>query len=131
VTPEVRCPCGTGLPYDGCCARHLGGTPAPTAETLMRSRYTAYATGHREHLVRTWHSSTRPRRLELDPALTWTGLVVLATSGGGLFDPEGEVEFVASYLAGGARQRLRERSRFVREDGLWRYLDGSVASGHG
>ena len=51
--------------------------------------------------------------------------------GGGLLDVDGEVEFVASYLSDGVPGRLRERSRFAREDGEWRYLDGSVASGHG
>ena len=121
------CPCGTGLPYDACCAAALSGAPSPTAESLMRSRYTAFVRLDRDHLLRTWHSTTRPRELDLDPALRWTGLVVLQTVRGGLLDADGEVEFRASYVGG----ILQERSRFVREDGRWAYLDGSVASGHG
>ncbi|MGY1602071.1 YchJ family protein [Geodermatophilus sp. SYSU D00815] len=120
-----RCPCGTGLPYAGCCGRlHDGGATAATAEQLMRSRYSAFAVGDPAYLLATWHPSTRPRTLELDPAVRWTGLDVLATSGGSLLEAEGVVEFRASYVAGGTAGAQHERSRFVREDGRWCYLDG-------
>jgi SEC-C motif domain protein len=120
-----RCPCGTGLPYAGCCGRlHDGTAAAATAEQLMRSRYSAFAVGDAGYLLATWHPSTRPRDLALDDAVRWTGLEVLATSGGRLLDAEGTVEFRASYRAGNRSGAQHERSRFVREDGRWRYLDG-------
>src|ERR671926_88252 len=116
-----RCPCGTGLPYAECCGRlHDGTAAAATAEQLMRSRYSAFAVGDADHLLATWHPSTRPGRLRLDPAVRWTGLEVLATTGGALLDTEGTVEFRAHSDAGSRH----ERSRFVREDGRWFYLDG-------
>jgi SEC-C motif-containing protein len=120
-----RCPCGTGLPYAECCRRlHEGTADAATAEQLMRSRYSAFATGDAGYLLDTWHSTTRPRSLEVDPAVRWTGLEVLATSGGALLAVEGTVEFRAQYVAGGVRGDQHEDSRFVRENRRWRYLDG-------
>ena len=67
--PNDRCPCLSGSPYGECCAPFLAGAAdAPTAVQLMRSRYTAYVVGDRSYLLATWHPSTRPTRLELDPA---------------------------------------------------------------
>ena len=119
-----RCPCGTGLPYDDCCGPlHAGTTPAATAEQLMRSRYSAFAVGDAPYLLATWQPSTRPAALELDPGTRWLGLDVLATDGGGLLAAAGTVEFVAHRISGGQRGEQHEVSRFVREDGAWRYLD--------
>lgn len=122
------CPCGGPEPLEGCCGRYLGddGAAAPTAEALMRSRYTAFARGDAEHLRRTWHPDTRPAVLELDGALRWTGLEIVVRSGGGLFDTEGVVEFRAHHREGPRTGVLHERSRFVRESGRWFYLDGVV-----
>ncbi len=90
----------------------------------MRSRYTAFTQGTVEYLRATWHSSTRPAEITSHPAPTWLGLKILATEAGGPDATEGWVEFVARYRLGGRAFRLHERSRFVREDGVWRYVDG-------
>jgi SEC-C motif-containing protein len=88
----------------------------------MRSRYAAFAVGDAEYLRRTWHPSTRPERLRLDPQDRWTRLEVLGTTGGGLFEQTGTVEFRAHYARGGRTGVVEENSLFVREDGLWSYL---------
>jgi SEC-C motif-containing protein len=103
---------------------HDGTVPAATAEQLMRSRYSAFAVGDAAYLLATWHSTTRPRTLDLDPDVRWTGLDVLATTGGSLLSTDGTVEFRAHYLANGRTGAQHENSRFVREGGRWRYLDG-------
>jgi len=90
----------------------------------MRSRYTAFAVGDPAYLLATWHPSTRPPSLELDPGVRWTGLEVLATSGGSLLMAEGVVEFRAHYVDPRGPGSQHERSRFRREAGQWRYLDG-------
>ena len=90
----------------------------------MRSRYSAFAVGDVDHLRRTWHPTTRPADLDLDPTVRWTGLDVLATTDGGLLAAEGTVEFRAWYRHEGETGSQHETSRFVREDGAWRYLDG-------
>jgi SEC-C motif-containing protein len=120
-----RCPCGTGLPFAECCGPvHDGTAAAGTAERLMRSRYSAFVVGDVDHLRATWHPTTRPRVLDLDDRVRWTGLDVLATTGGALLAAEGTVEFRAHYVRDGATGAQHEVSRFVREDGRWYYLNG-------
>ena len=165
----VRCPCLSGETYAECCAPyHRGEADAPTAERLMRSRYSAFAVGDPAYLLATWHPRTRPDSgdFALDDGIRWYRLDILGRSGGGVLDTEGEVEFVAHYKprpapagaapagagagatgssagAGGAAPdaagsahpapalaparaaagQQHERSRFVREDGRWFYLD--------
>ncbi|GAA4574696.1 YchJ family metal-binding protein [Micromonospora coerulea] len=120
----LPCPCGSGLPYADCCRPvHRGEAAAATAEALMRSRFSAFAVGDADYLLRSWHSSTRPARLHLDPSLRWTRLEILGTDRGGLLDSEGTVEFRAHYREAGRPGTLAEHSRFVREDARWVYLD--------
>jgi SEC-C motif-containing protein len=90
----------------------------------MRSRYSAFALGDTAYLLTTWHPRTRPRALDLDRDVRWTGLDVLATTGGSLLDREGTVEFRAHYAGGGRIGAQHENSRFIRNGGRWRYLDG-------
>ena len=125
----TRCPCSSGLPHDACCGPVLAGTgPARTAEQLMRSRYSAYALGDVDHLLLTWHRSTRPARLVLDDDVRWVGLDVLAREHGGPFDDEGTVEFRAhsQHRFDDGRLVQHEVSRFVREGGRWSYVSGVV-----
>ncbi|WP_248580569.1 YchJ family protein [Nocardioides sp. InS609-2] len=124
------CPCGTGLAYDACCGRlHRGAAQAETAEELMRSRYAAYALRNEDHVFRTWHPRTRPDRIDLEPATTWTGLRILDTEAGGVDDESGVVEFAAAWTHAGKPGVLRERSRFERRAGRWVYVDGDVIRG--
>jgi len=81
-----------------------------------------------DHLHRTWHPSTRPAALDrADEPVRWLGLNVLRVEAGGAGDARGTVVFVARYKIGGRAYRLRESSRFVREDGRWFYLDADGA----
>lgn len=120
------CPCRSGDVFDSCCGPLLQGAPAPTAERLMRSRYTAFGRQDAQHLLRTWHPTTRPESLELEPSLEWRRLVIVDLVAGGPFDLDGEVEFEAFWRQGADRGSLHERSRFVREDRRWYYLDGDM-----
>ncbi len=136
VTPRDTdpCPCGrrqgaglraAPLSFAGCCGRWRQAL-APDAESLMRSRYTAFVCGDRDHLLATWHPSSRPASLDLDAGVRWLGLEVRDHRETG--PDRAEVEFVArSRPAGsGPAQRLHERSRFVREGGCWYYVDGDL-----
>jgi SEC-C motif-containing protein len=119
------CPCGRGASFQACCGRYLGtGVPAPDAESLMRSRYTAFVRGDAVHLLATWHASQRPATLELEDGVKWLGLEVKRHTP--IDDTHAEVEFVARSRVQGRGLRLHERSRFVREDGRWFYVDGDV-----
>jgi SEC-C motif-containing protein len=93
----------------------------------MRSRYTAYATGHGDHLFRTWHGRTRPDDATPDPRVRWVGLTVLDVVDGGAGDVEGVVEFRALWVRDDEgpvrRGEVHERSRFTRRGGRWVYVD--------
>ena len=120
------CPCGLGPAYIQCCGRFIAGAvAAPTAEALMRSRYTAYAREDAAYLLATWHSSTRPPVLDFEaPAPRWLGLDVRSHVQGDA--SHASVEFVARYRLAGRAHRLHERSRFVLDAGRWYYVDGAM-----
>jgi SEC-C motif-containing protein len=130
--PSAPCPCGRlgpskrPLSLEVCCGRfinHFVSTPAPDAESLMRSRYSAFVLERADYLLATWHASRRPASIEFDPGVKWRGLEVQQHHL--LDDTHAEVEFVARQKSPGSPAlRLHERSRFVREEGRWYYTDG-------
>ena len=125
IDDDARCPCGTGDTYGDCCGpAHRQSRPAPTAEALMRSRFSAFALGDADYLLASWHPSTRPDHLDLDPRVRWYRLDVTATHAGGPFDDRGTVAFVAHHRSPGGPGKQAETSRFVRERGRWYYVDG-------
>ena len=133
--PTSACPCGQKdarqklLPYAACCGRyveHFDTVPAPDAQSLMRSRYTAFVAERADYLQATWHATTRPAAVAVDAGTKWLGLEVRAHRT--TCDDRAEVEFVARYRLGGRAVRLHETSRFVREDGRWFYVDGDMAA---
>ena len=122
------CPCGRvqgkkPLPYAQCCGRFLEtDTPAPDSESLMRSRYSAFVLEREAYLLQTWHPTQRPTNVDFEPGLKWLGLEVREAVQQDA--THAEVEFVARQKpASGPAVRLIERSRFVREDGRWLYVD--------
>ncbi|SEO44033.1 SEC-C motif-containing protein [Luteibacter sp. UNC138MFCol5.1] len=126
---DAPCPCDSGKPYAACCGPYHDGFAAPTAEALMRSRYSAYVLGREDYLLASWHATTRPASLGLStqsPKPTWLGLSVKRHD-----NPTPDtaiVEFIASMRVGGGRaERMHEVSRFVREDGRWYYVDGDLS----
>ena len=121
----MECPCGSGKSYNQCCRLYHDGKAAPTAESLMRSRYTAYVLRNGAYLHRSWHPTTRPNKkslLQLTPT-DWQGLTVVRTEQGSEQDANGIVEFIAHYQEAGIAQQLHETSRFVREAGKWYYVN--------
>jgi SEC-C motif-containing protein len=95
----------------------------------MRSRYSAFATGHLDYIFRTWHPRTRPSDLSPTPDVVWLGLQVLRTIAGGPLDDTGTVEFRARFRRADRTQLMQETSRFQRRAGLWVYVGGEVAQG--
>ena len=136
--PFAPCPCGRlspPAPYKeggkllalaNCCGRyldHFGSTPAPDAEHLMRSRYSAFVLQRRDYLLATWHASTRPGLLDFEPEARWLGLEVRRHRLLGA--DHAEVEFVARYRVAGRAVRLHEHSQFVREGKRWFYVQAN------
>ena len=133
ITAEGPCPCGRQDPrgrplaFARCCGRYLADfedTPAPDAESLMRSRYSAFVLEDGEYLLATWHASQRPPHVDFEPGTKWLGLEVRDHR---VVDADhAEVEFIARSRHAGRAHRLHERSRFVCEDGRWYYFDGEI-----
>lgn len=129
--PADPCPCGSGRVLAQCCGPVLDGAPAPTAEALMRSRYTAFALGAEDHLFRSWWPRTRPDGPYCHPGTRWTGLEIGEVVGGGEGEPDGAeatVAFTAHYQASDVRghvvdDAMRERSLFRRRAGRWLYVE--------
>lgn len=120
------CPCGSGRAYASCCGPLHAGAQAPDAEALMRSRYSAYVREDADYLLASWHPSTRPAELSFDgPRARRPVWLKLEVKRHVVTGPDAAVvEFVARYrIGGGSVVRMREHSRFVREDGRWYYLD--------
>jgi SEC-C motif-containing protein len=140
-TAPAGCPCG-GPSLATCCGPYIDGAAIPpTAEALMRSRYTAYGQRNEPYLLATWHASTRPTEpiMSEEEKVQWLGLEVKsalrlrqrkAEAADDHVDLTTDtVEFVARFKINGRAQRLHEISNFVREPaegGLrWFYVDGS------
>jgi SEC-C motif-containing protein len=127
---DMPCPCGRTdarqrpLAYAQCCGPWHAGAPAPDAEALMRSRYSAFVLGDLAYLRASWHPDTCPADLAPEPGVKWLGLQVRAHRA--IDADHAEVEFVARSRHAGQGQRLHERSRFVRLDGRWLYVDGDL-----
>ena len=122
----MDCPCGSSQPYEACCAPIIAGDPAPTAEALMRSRYTAYVKHEFAHLERSLSAKER-EDFNLSDARRWAessewlGLNITQTEGGGLDDTEGTVAFTARFRNNNETHDHVEVARFAREDGRWVY----------
>lgn len=123
---SVICPCGSGLGYANCCQPYHQGQSAPTPESLMRSRYSAFVLSAPSYLLQTWHTSSRPSELSLDNSPQWKSLQVLASS---QLNDTGKVHFRALYQAANNWFFLEESSDFVREQGRWYYLQGKTQEG--
>ena len=124
------CPCGRQdakkqlLVYAACCGQYIDGElAAPDAQSLMRSRYSAFVLEKADYLLSTWHVSQRPASLDFESVVKWLGLQVQNHT---VIDAQhAEVTFVARQRDRTGRAiRLHERSRFVCENGYWYYVDG-------
>ena len=96
----------------------------------MRSRYTAYSRQDADYLVATWHTTQRTAALrqalsESFAHTEWQSLNIVACEAGGN-DNEAYVTFFARYRENQRSGAVHERSRFVREDQRWYYIDGTA-----
>ena len=133
MSEDDPCPCGRPGTLAACCGPYLAGLlHAPDPESLMRSRYTAFALGTREaaqYLFATHHPDFRSPNLreELQASQAsvdaWLKLEVISAQADG---DRGEVHFVAKYRVNGQPKELREYSQFQRVQGRWLYTEGAL-----
>lgn len=131
MTDTTLCICGSKLPFAECCEPIITGARKPlTAEATMRARYTAFARGHIDFLLESQHSKNREKvkRRELEDwskRSEWLGLEILATDAGLEADEKGSVSFHARYQMGKTVTDHKERAEFEKENGEWRFVDGT------
>jgi len=131
----VTCPCGKGESIESCCGPYISGARLPdTAEALMRSRYTAFATGNVDYIIETHDPD---RRGELDRTSTeawskqseWLGFELISSEKGQPEDSAGVIEFVARYKMKGVTMAHRERAVFRKHGDHWVFVDGQMVNG--
>jgi len=125
-----RCPCGSALEYSLCCQPYLSGKQiVSNPGQLMRSRYTAFVEKRADYLIQTWHPSCEAAafRQEIESGFAgteWLGLTLFEEAEGS-HGGEGFVSFVARFSEKGKTGAIIERSRFLKENGQWYYIDGT------
>jgi len=130
----TTCPCGSGREYDECCRPIIEGTiKAPTAEALMRARYTAHTVKNFDFIEKSLVPSLRgsddkEAMNRWADSVQWDGLEITDTKDGGESDEKGEVTFVAKYSFQNVPQILHERAHFTKVEGEWLYEDGDDLS---
>jgi len=126
-TNTQTCPCGSRKNYVDCCQNYVEqSVDAPTAEALMRARYSAFVLSDEDYLRYSWHPETCPENICLNENTKWLGLKIRNTVAGGTSDETGEVEFVARSKITNKAHRLHECSRFARTNNRWYYIDGDI-----
>jgi len=124
-----KCMCDSGKAFETCCSPYLQYLKiVPTAEALMRSRYTAYARHDVNYLLLTWHISTRPNSIDFEESssLQWFRLEVVKHYQDSVDVNKAVVEFIAFYKMNGRAYRLHETSFFYKQEDRWYYLEGDI-----
>lgn len=118
--PQRPCPCCSGKAFDECCSIYLSGRAYPNkAEALMRSRFSAFATGNLAYLRQSWHPNTCPELTEDDLQTQWTRLEVIRSKQG---LKKSVVEFKAWYLENDIEHSMHEVSLFKQHRKRWVYM---------
>jgi SEC-C motif-containing protein len=125
------CICGTGRAFDDCCGPIIEGAAAPTAEALLRSRYTAFAMARTDYLVDTLTPDLRDSfdLVEAESVAAdakWQGLEIRSITGGGVDDDSGAIEFVATFRLRDELRVHHELSQFRRQGGYWLCAGGQT-----
>lgn len=124
------CPCGLGKAYAACCEPYIEGKILPpTAEALMRSRYTSYTKGRIDYIERT-HAPESAKDFDKKASekwareSTWKGLQIVAIKDGQPTDSTGIVNFVAFFSNGSGDYQHHEIATFRKDGTRWLFVDG-------
>lgn len=123
------CPCGSEQDFDECCGPIINGSIlAPTAEALMRSRYTAFVRGALDHIDQTHapeikEDFNRAEAERLVEECEWQSLKIRRAVE---LEDTAEVEFVIRFRHNQKELVQTELSSFRKENGRWLYVSGEI-----
>ncbi len=123
ISVNDKCPCGSGKKYKKCCQVFHKGANPKDALTLMKSRYSAFFVGDSKYIKKTTHKSSPYFHEDIKDiekfckSEEFLGLEIVEFIDG---EDEAFVTFKARLSSG----VLFEKSRFVKEDGVWFYVSG-------
>lgn len=127
-----NCPCGKQGPFEQCCEPIIkGDKPAPTAEAMMRARYSAHVCADIDFILNSTHPDAREgydveETRKWATESEWLGLEIVATQDGQADDDQGEVEFIARFRTSEGMLSHHERSLFKKLDGQWFFAQGDM-----
>ena len=121
------CPCHSKKPYNQCCRPyHDDNSIAPTAEALMRSRFSAYSLIKIDYIEKTMTKAADPdfdfkQGQWFATSVTWLNLEIKELVAGQSDDDYGEVLFTAQYKHQGQIKTIQEHSLFTKIKDQWFY----------
>jgi len=119
-SPNNPCPCGSGKKYKKCCQIYHKGKIAKTALELMKSRYSAFAVGEIDYIIKT---STFQKDFDdlksFSQNCDFKKLEILDYS-------ENTVTFKATIICNGEDNSFSEKSFFIQKNGRWYYDKGEI-----
>lgn len=127
ISVNNPCPCGSSKKYKKCCQPFHKGANPKNALSLMKLRYSAYVVGDSSYIIKTTHCDNLDFNLDtikwknsidkFTKITKFLSLDILEFIDG---EDEAYVEFIATFESG----KLTEKSRFLKVDGRWLYIDG-------
>lgn len=127
---DVLCPCGSGKPFGACCAQYINGAPAPDAEALMRSRYTAYVVGALDHVAATHAEEVRDdfNRAEAERLVRVCQFQELDIRKVVENGDCAQIDFMIRFRRDNKDMIQVELAEFRRENGRWLYAGGKLSA---
>ena len=126
----LLCPCDSGLSYAECCEPYITGIKdAPTAEALMRSRYTAYVVHAIDYIINTCLEKNKmnPEGIkDWSEKSTWLGFKILSLSNDDEEGDRAKIVFESIYERKSLKYVHHETATFKKQDNRWFYDDGEI-----
>lgn len=125
MSPNAKCPCGSGLKYKKCCKLYHNGKIAKDALSLMKSRFSAYATGEVKYIQKTATNQDDTDSIkEFCKNSEFKKLEILEFVDG---ENEAYVTFRATIFQGDKDISFTEKSRFLKIEDRWLYVEGELS----
>jgi len=127
ITKNSKCPCGSGKKYKECCFKYHKGAKPKNALILMKSRFSAYAVGDANYIIKTTHKNSP--HYEEDKLQWIKEIKEFSKSNFKKLEiiefTENENEAFVEFKAYIDDYIMHENSRFIKED-IWYYIDGEI-----